>query len=151
MTGFRGQKFDFTGDDEEWYALVKSGQSTHMNMRVTAPVPRFPHITYITGISLMTNDAHGVPHSIVISAKDPHNNMGSSCPPDVYPCLADGSLSVVLDGEEALIAPGSATLGNGVVVSAVNIPGECRCGHHIRSRQREFCYYVGCARTLRRK
>lgn len=126
MTGFRGQKFDFAGKDGEWYALVKSDHSTHMNMRVTAPVPAFPHISYITGISLMTDDADGFAHSIVISAKDPHNTL-SACPPGVSPCLADGSLSVVLDGEEALVAPGTVSLGKDVVVSAVNIPGECRC------------------------
>ena len=33
MTGFRGQKFDFTGVDGEWYALFSSPPSMHVNMR----------------------------------------------------------------------------------------------------------------------
>lgn len=42
------------------------------------------------------------------------------------PCLADGALRVILDGEEALLAPGTVTLAAGVQVSAVNLPGACR-------------------------
>lgn len=65
----------------------------------------------------------------VLSPQDPHS-LDSSCPAIdgklVSPCLADGSLSVVLDGVEALLAPGTATLGSGVVVDAVNLPGACR-------------------------
>ncbi|CAM9763993.1 unnamed protein product, partial [Hapterophycus canaliculatus] len=125
MTGFLGQKFDFTGEDGGYYALVSDLPSMHMNMRVTSPVPELPIITYITGLSILTTDSDGVAHSIVIEAKDPHN-IESSCPPGVFPCLADGSLSVVLDGVETLFAPGSVTLGKDVAVSAVNIPGQCR-------------------------
>lgn len=88
-------------------------------------MPELPIITYITGLSILTTDSDGVAHSIVIEAKDPHN-IESSCPPGVSPCLADGSLRVVLDGVETLSAPGSVTLGKDLVVSAVNIPGQCR-------------------------
>lgn len=31
MTGFLGQKFDFTGEDGAWYSLV-ADDSLHMNM-----------------------------------------------------------------------------------------------------------------------
>eukprot|EP00752_Nemacystus_decipiens_P011632 g10327.t1 len=85
-----------------------------------------PHmITYITGVSILTADAAGVGHSIVIEVTDPHN-MYSSCPAGVSPCLADGSLSVFLDGVETLLAPGTVSLGPGVKISAANLPVPCR-------------------------
>lgn len=68
MTGFLGQKFDFTGDDGEWYALIADA-NIHANMRVSAPVHSLPEITYITGLSVMAADAEGVDRSIVISVK----------------------------------------------------------------------------------
>ena len=74
----------------------------------------------------MATDTDGVDHSIVIMARDPHR-LESSCPAGgSSPCLADGSLSVVLDGEETLFGPGSVILGEDVEVSAVNLPGACR-------------------------
>ena len=78
-----------------------------------------------TGLSVLTTDADDFDHSIVIEVKDPHS-LESSCPAGVSPCLADGSLRVVLDGEEALNAPGTVVLGEEVQVSAVNLPGACR-------------------------
>ena len=48
MTGFLGQKFDFTGEDGGWYSLIADA-NMHINMRVTSPVPDLPEITYITG------------------------------------------------------------------------------------------------------
>lgn len=125
MTGFRGQKFDFTGDDGGWYSVVSALPSIHLNMRVTSPVPSVPEITYITGISIMTTDADDVDHSIVIAVTDPHN-LDSDCPVGLSPCLADGALSVEVDGETALLGPGEATLGPDVAIAAVNLPGACR-------------------------
>lgn len=52
--------------------------------------------------------------------------MESSCAAGESLCLADGSLSVVLDGEETLFAPGSIQLAQDIMVSAVNLPGACR-------------------------
>jgi len=63
-----------------------------------------------TGLSVLTTDADNYDHSIVIEVKDPHS-LKSSCPTGVSPCLADGSLRVALDGEEALLAPGTVLLG----------------------------------------
>lgn len=125
MTGFRGQKFDFTGNDDGWYALLSVPPSVHLNMRVTSPVPTVPEITYITGIGIRTTDDAGDDHTITISVNDPQN-LDSACPAGVSPCLADGSLTVELDGETALLAPGEVTLGPGVAISAVNLPGACR-------------------------
>lgn len=94
--------------------------------RVTSPLPELPIITYITGLAVITTDSKGVEHSIDITAKNPHS-LDSSCPKGgVSPCLADGSLNVFLDGEKALLGPGSVVLGENVVVSAVNLPGACR-------------------------
>ncbi len=49
MTGFLGQKFDFTGEDGQWYSLI-ADRDINVNMRVTSPVADLPEITYITGI-----------------------------------------------------------------------------------------------------
>ena len=125
MTDFMGQTFDFTGRDGAWYALISDSPTMHLNMRVTAPVPSVPAITYITGLSLLTTDIDGFEHTIVISVKQPHT-QDTVCPPEVSTCLADGSLGVVLDGEQVLLSPGTVMLAPGVEVSAVNLPGECR-------------------------
>eukprot|EP00903_Cladosiphon_okamuranus_P012010 g11277.t1 len=125
MTGFMGQKFDFTGEDGGYYAVI-ADDNMHINMRVTAPLIDLPEITYITGLSVLTTDDDGFHHSIVVEVKDPHD-LDSSCPPGgVSPCLADGSLSVVLDGKETLLAPGTVFLGPDVQISAANLPGACR-------------------------
>jgi len=49
MTGFLGQKFDFTGEDGQWYCLI-ADENMNVNMRVTSPVADLPEITYITGM-----------------------------------------------------------------------------------------------------
>eukprot|EP00752_Nemacystus_decipiens_P011750 g10427.t1 len=147
MTGFLGQKFDFTGEDGEWYALI-ADDNMHVNMRVSCPVANLPEITYITGLSVITTDEDGFDHSIVIEVKDPHN-LESSCPAGVSPCLADGSLRVILDGEEALIAPGTVSLGRAVQVSAANLPGACRSfGFEKYWELKKLEYYAVHARRL---
>ncbi|CAM9631382.1 unnamed protein product [Ectocarpus fasciculatus] len=125
MTGILGQKFDFTGEDGGWYSLVADGGNFNINMRVTSPVADLPEITYITGLSVLTTDADGFDHSIVIEVVDPHD-LDSSCPAGVSPCLADGALRVLLDGEEKLLAPGTVSLAPDVEISAANLPGACR-------------------------
>ncbi|CAM9909083.1 unnamed protein product, partial [Ectocarpus sp. 6 AP-2014] len=124
MFGFSGQKFDFTGEDGAWYSLI-ADDNMHINMRVTSPVPDLPEITYITGLSILATDENGVHHTVVIEVREPQN-LDSSCPAGLSPCLADGSLSVLLDGEEELLAPGTVSLGRDVQVSAANLPGACR-------------------------
>ena len=125
MTGFFGQRFDFTGNDNGWYALISDPPTMQINMRVTVPVPSVPETTYITGFSVLTTDDDGLDHSIVVAAKTPHN-MYTACPVGVSPCLADGSLTVLLDGKGSLAAPGTVSLAPGIDITAVNIPGECR-------------------------
>ena len=125
MTGFFGQKFDFTGEDGAWYAVVSDLPYMHLNMRVTAPVPSLPEITYITGISVSTIDADGVDDSIVVSVKEPHR-MQSDCPVGTISCLAEGALHVVVDGEEVMVAPGEVRIAPDTAIAAVNLPGACR-------------------------
>jgi len=125
MTGFRGQTFDFTGEDGEWYCLISDLPSMHLNMRVTTPVPSLPEITYITGLSVLTTDAEGFDHSVIIEVTDPQS-LESACPAGVSPCLADGALSVFIDGSETLLKPGVVSVASGISVSAANIPGACR-------------------------
>eukprot|EP00903_Cladosiphon_okamuranus_P020829 g19129.t1 len=140
MTGFHGQKFDFTGIDGEWYALFSSPPSMHINMRVSTPLPELPTITYITGLSVVATDSNNVDHSIVIQVKDP-SSLDSACPAGVSPCLANGALSVLLDETEALLSPGSVNTAPGVAVSAVNLPGACRTfgfEHYWERKQEEY-------------
>ena len=125
MTGFRGQKFDFTGENGAWYAILSDLPYMHLNMRVTSPVPSVPEITYITAVSIITTDADGRDHTIVISVKNPHS-MESWCPAGLPSCLADGALHVVVDGKEVLVAPGEVTAAPGIAMAAVNLPGACR-------------------------
>lgn len=147
MTGFLGQKFDFTGEDGAWYALVSDLPAMHINMRVTTPVPSLQEITYITGLSLLTADADGLEHTVIIEVTDPHS-ISSACPIGVSPCLADGALTVTLDGEESLLAPGTAVLGPGVSVSAVNLPGECRSFGFEKYWERKKLEYAQVGRRL---
>ena len=88
-------------------------------------MPDLPEITYITGMSITTTGVDGDQHTIVIQVNDPHT-LDSACPVGVAPCLAEGALSVEVDGEEALLAPGVVWLAPDVAVSAVNLPGACR-------------------------
>ena len=125
MTGFRGQKFDFAGKDNEWYALVSNLPYIHLNMRITSPVPSVPEITYITGLSIVTTDSEGFEHTIVVSVINPRS-LESSCPVGTYPCLADGALHVTVDGEEVLLSPGEVTVAPDVSIAGVNLPGSCR-------------------------
>lgn len=65
MTGFLGQKFDFTGEDGAWYCLIADDQ-ININMRVTSPVVDLPEITYITGIDIKTSNLHRAQHSLAL-------------------------------------------------------------------------------------
>lgn len=94
-------------------------------MRVTALLPSLPVITYITGFSLVITDNNGFDHSIVVITNEPHN-LETACPVGLYRCLADGSLTILLDGGEALWAPWTVSLAPGIEITVVNTPGECR-------------------------
>lgn len=109
LVGFSGQKFDFTGEDGLWYALVSDGPCHQTNIRITAPVPEAPEITYITGVALSLCDVESNSHTIEITVKEPHS-LDSSFPEQEQGLrLADGALRVVLDGEE-MTRPGQVGL-----------------------------------------
>ncbi|CAN0228462.1 unnamed protein product [Ascophyllum nodosum] len=68
-------------------------------------------------------------HSLVVEVKEPYSVDTPGCSKDVSPCLADGGLSVALDGElvEFLTGPtNDVTLPGGIRMSSSNMPLECR-------------------------
>lgn len=123
--GLPWPEFDFAGEDSAWYALISDLPSIHPSMRVTSPVPSVPERTYIAGLAVITTDNDGIEHSIAISVIDPHS-LDSSCPEGVSRCVAHGSLRVVADGEEILLAPGVVTLAPDIAIAGLNLHGECR-------------------------
>lgn len=98
LVGFKGQRFDFTGEEGFWYALVSDGPCHQANIRITAPVPGTPEITYITGVGLLLCDTDGYSHKVEIVVKEPHV-LETECP-EQKPCMANGALVVTLDGKE---------------------------------------------------
>eukprot|EP00904_Undaria_pinnatifida_P011625 jgi/Undpi1/7593/HiC_scaffold_23.g10066.m1 len=123
MRGLHGQKFDFSGQDGAWYATLHD-ELFSVNMRVTAPIADLDKITYITGLGVSITDASSVVRTVVLTVDSPLE-MQSECPNVGEACLADGALTVELDGIKRT-TPGEVPLGGGVFFSAANIPGECR-------------------------
>ena len=126
MKGLRGQKIDWSGVDGGWYAMIKDDDShLHVNVLLTAPLPEnFPDRQLITGLSVLSEG-----HSIVIEVKNPYDTSTSGCPSGISPCLSDGGLRVVIDGEEVEYLLGFSRDENvvdGITLSASNLPAECR-------------------------
>ena len=130
MIGLLGQKIDWAGVDNAWYCLLSDSPDFHLNIRLSAPMPEeFPDRQLISAVSILTDDGL---HSLVVEVKDPYSTNTDGCPKDSpVPCLADGGLRILVDGEEpaALQAssenvrlPGSYP----IVLSAANLPAECR-------------------------
>ena len=96
LQGLRGQHIEWVGVDSGWYALVTDKEDDlQINVRTTAPSPTdFPDRQFITGVAILS---HG--HSLIIEVKDPYTVKTPGCSGDVSPCLADGGLSVSVDGE----------------------------------------------------
>lgn len=102
MVGFQHQKFDFTGEDGEWYALIHDQvMEVDMNMRVTQPMPHVSEVTYITGLGISVMGADDEKHTFEIVINDPHNLSPECSEGDGRPCLADGALTILVDGKEA--------------------------------------------------
>lgn len=102
MVGFQHQKFDFTGEDGQWYALIHdSAMDLDMNMRITQPMSEVPQVTYITGIGLSVLGADDEVHTFEIVIGDPHSLSPECSERDGRPCLADGALTILVDGKEA--------------------------------------------------
>lgn len=97
LVGLRGQKFDFTGQNQATYNLVSDGSCDIINMRVTA-LPGTPMVTYITGLGMVLCGDSGERHTVEIEVNDPHN-LAMACPTgDV--CLAEGAITLKLDDDE---------------------------------------------------
>lgn len=184
MTGFLGQKFDFTGLDGEYYCLIKDDHIQvslvrsrllpiyveHNPARRVIPAANVIHVTQdllipnipnlhsncfecvLLGLTTSVQICFAARHEpSFFSARDnihyrvvragnrrrglrPRHCCRGQRPPQtrqlrpdgLSPCLAEGALSVLLDGEERLFTPGSVSLGEQVMVSAANLPGACR-------------------------
>ncbi|CAM9328277.1 unnamed protein product [Ectocarpus sp. 12 AP-2014] len=130
MKGLLGQSIDWFGIDGGWYSFVQDpDMDLNVNVRLTAPLPEeFPDRQLVTGLSVMAGG-----HSLVIEVTNPYDtDKAGGCPDGApAPCLANGGLSVTVDGEkEADDSPllhtiRDETLPGGIQVSAANLPVQC--------------------------
>ena len=125
LQGLHGQNIKWVGEEGAWYALfVDEEIDMQVNVRTTGPLPEdFPNRQYVTGVSILH---HG--HSMVIEVIEPYSGDTPGCPDGVFPCLADGGLRFVVDGQEsnAFLSP----IRNEIVedafeLSSSNLPLEC--------------------------
>ena len=98
----------------------------HVNVRVTAPLPQeFPDRQLITGLSMISEG-----HSLAIEVKNPYDiDTTTGCPSGKTPCFSDGGLRAAVDGEEVegiLHFSRDAYVADGIIVSASDVPAECR-------------------------
>ena len=127
MQGLRGQKIDWNGVDGGWYSLIKDDSAgLYINVRLTAPLPdEYAHRQLMTSMSVMSEG-----HSLVIEVESPYTIDTNGCPEDISPCLANGGLRMVVDGqemEELLRFSRQVPVADGAIsVSASNLPVECR-------------------------
>eukprot|EP00752_Nemacystus_decipiens_P003998 g3662.t1 len=127
MQGLRGQTIDWSGVDGGWYSLVKDDNAElSINVRLTAPLAdSFPDRQLVTGLTVISEG-----HSLTIEVENPYTVDTTGCPDGVSPCLANGGLRIIVDGQEHAellrfsrqvpVADGAITL------SASNLPVECR-------------------------
>ena len=126
MLGLRGQTIDWSGVDGGWYCLVtEDNANVHVNVRLTAPLPEeFPDRQLITGLSIVSDG-----HSLVIEVTNPYSVETDGCHGGVSPCLANGGLRAIVDGEEVdglLSSCRREYVADGIALSASNLPVECR-------------------------
>lgn len=126
VTGLRGQRFDWSGEDGGWYAFL-STEEVHMNLRVTSYLPTtFPDRQLITGVALVTTSGH----STTIEVASPLD-LSPLCTGDEQPCLANGALRVTMDDQEVMQQPGDFHFDGEMAITAMNLPLECqRFGDH---------------------
>eukprot|EP00903_Cladosiphon_okamuranus_P014901 g13798.t1 len=127
MKGLRGQKIDWSGVDGGWYSMIKDDDAElDINLRLTAPLPdEFPDRQLITGLSVLSEG-----RSLVIEVENPYTIDTDGCPEGVSPCLANGGLSIIVDGQKAdelLRFSTQVPVADGAIsLSASNLPVECR-------------------------
>ena len=129
MTGMLGEKFDWSGEDNEWYSLVSDGEDFQLNVRLTAPMPEeFPDRQLVSAVSILSPGGR----SIVIEVENPYTIDAPGCAgaDDLsLPCLANGAFRFTKDGVEhkGLQMPSVAVqLPGNRFVSSANLPAECR-------------------------
>lgn len=110
ITGFKGQKFMFTGEDDAWFALLHD-DNTSINMRITALDAHVSYKTHITGLGASLMGSDGKLHTVMAAVKNPHApDETTSCSDRLAgPCLAEGALQLTLDGED-MVLPGKVSL-----------------------------------------
>ena len=126
MQGLLGQQIDWSGIDNSWYCMVSDvTNSINVNVRLNAPLPEeFPDRQLITGVSVISQG-----HSLVIEVTNPYDVNTDGCPPGMSPCLSNGGLRAMVDGEEVddlLRFSRDEYVTDGIAVSASNLPVECR-------------------------
>ena len=125
MRGLRGQNIDWSGEDGAWYSLIQDEQvDLQINVRVTALLPDdFPNRQLITGMSILSEG-----HSVIIAVNDPYSVDTDGCNNRKTPCLCDGAINVVVDGQDVdgLLHPSrDVYVTDGITMSASNLPVEC--------------------------
>ena len=131
VTGLRGQRYDWFGEDGGWYAFLSTQDQLQMNLRVTSHLPTaFPERQLVTGVALVLEGGH----TIMVDIVDPldlaptcHDttdvaNDGSA----LGPCLVNGGLRVTVDGREEMQGAGESHFEGGIHITAVNLPLECQ-------------------------
>ena len=126
MQGLRGQRIDWSGVNGGWYSLVTDSKANlHVNVRLTAPLPDdFPDRQLITGLSIVSDE-----HSLAIEVTNPYNVVTNGCHRKTSPCLSNGGLRAMVDGEEVddFLRPSrDEHVVDGIAVSSSNLPVECR-------------------------
>ncbi|CBJ33694.1 expressed unknown protein [Ectocarpus siliculosus] len=102
MKGLRGQHIDWFGVDGGWYAFIKDDDiDLHVNVRLTAPLPEeFPERQLVTGLSVIAGE-----HSLILEVTNPYDtDINGGCLDGMStPCLANGGLSVTVNGEKQMV------------------------------------------------
>ena len=105
--------------------ITDADLSFHVNIRLTAPLPEdFPDRQLITGLSIIYEG-----HSLVIEVQNPYDVKTNDCPSGITPCLSNGGLRAIVDGEEVdgfLRFARDEYVSDGIAVSASNLPVECQ-------------------------
>ena len=126
LQGLRDQYVKWVGEEGAWYALfLDEDIDAQVNVRSTGPLPEdFPDRQYITGVSILSQG-----HSLVFEVIDPYSGETPGCPDGIFPCLVEGGIRILVDGEEsnALLSPTrDETIVDTFEVSSSNLPTECR-------------------------
>ena len=126
VTGLRGQRFDWSGEDGGWYAFLSIQDQLQMNLRVTSHLPTtFPERQLVTGVAVVTEGGH----SIVVDVVDPLDlepTCAASAGSSSAPCLVNGGLRVTVDGREEMKGAGEFHFDGGIHITSVNLPLECQ-------------------------